>query len=159
VPAVQTALAQQEAAARALAQTEVTAPAAGLISQVGTLNLGQYVGAGAQVASLVETGDTWIEANFKETQIGTLRVGQPVDVEVDAWPGVTFEGSVESLGSATGSQFSLIPAQNATGNWVKVVQRLPVRIRIGADAGHPLRGGMSVTVAVDTGHSRLDDWR
>ena len=128
----------------------------GLVAQVDSLNLGQYVATGVQVASVVETDDTWIEANFKETQLATLQVGQPVEIEVDAYPDAPLHGTVESLGSATGSQFSLIPAQNATGNWVKVVQRLPVRISVEPDPDHPLRGGMSAHVSVDSGHSRLD---
>ena len=111
------------------------------------------------VASLVETDDTWIEANFKETQLDALKIGQPVDVGIDAYPGLALQGVVESIGSATGSEFSLIPAQNATGNWVKVVQRLPVRISDAADPDHPLRDGMSAQVSVDTGKSRLDKLR
>ncbi|EYD74788.1 Membrane fusion component of tripartite multidrug resistance system [Rubellimicrobium mesophilum DSM 19309] len=159
VPAVQAALAAREAAARDLAKTLVQAPVPGLVAQVDSLNPGQYVAPGTQVASVVETGDTWIEANFKETQLADLRVGQPVEVEVDAYPDAPLHGTVESLGSATGSQFSLIPAQNATGNWVKVVQRLPVRISVEADPDHPLRGGMSAHVSVDSGHTRLDNLR
>jgi membrane fusion protein (multidrug efflux system) len=134
----------------------VVAPVPGVVSQVGSLNIGQYVTPGTMVASVVQTDETWIEANFKETQIEDLEVGQVVDVEIDAYPDVMLHGTVESLGSATGSQMSLIPAQNATGNWVKVVQRLPVRIRIEADLDHPLRGGMSAHVSVDGGQSRLD---
>lgn len=159
VPTVRAALAAREAAARNLDKTLVLAPVPGLVAQVASLNPGQYVAPGTQVASVVETEDTWIEANFKETQLADLQVGQPVDVEVDAYPDAPLHGTVESLGSATGSQFSLIPAQNATGNWVKVVQRLPVRIRIEADPAHPLRGGMSAQVSVDSGHSRLDSLR
>ena len=156
-PAVRTALAQRAAAERALAQTEIVAPAAGVVTQIESLNVGQYVAPGTMVASLVETDRTWIEANLKETQIAGVTVGLPVEVEVDAYPGLTLEGTVESIGSATGSQLSLIPAQNATGNWVKVVQRIPVRIGVSADPTHPLRNGMSAHVSVDGGHSRLDD--
>ena len=156
VPAVRIALAERETAARNLSETQIVAPVAGLVTQTDGLNLGQHVAPGSTVLSLVETGDTWIVANFKETQLESLEIGQPVEVEVDAWPGLTLHGTVDSFSSATGSQLSLLPAQNATGNWVKVVQRLPVRIRIEADPAHPLRDGMSAHVSVDTGHSRLD---
>ncbi len=154
-PAVRAALAQREAARRNLELTAVKAPASGIVSQVGSLNVGQYVGPGTMVASLVENGESWIDANFKETQVGALREGQPVEITVDAYPGVTFHGTVLSLGSATGAQFSLIPAQNATGNWVKVVQRIPVHISITPDPEHPLRGGLSASVSVDTGANRI----
>lgn len=155
-PTVRAALAARETAAQNLEKTTIAAPAAGIVSQTGSLNVGQYVGPGAMVASLVENGVNWIDANFKETQVGTLREGQPVEISVDAYPGVTFHGEVQSLGSATGAQFSLIPAQNATGNWVKVVQRIPVHITIASDPDHPLRGGLSAHVSVDTGATRLD---
>ena len=157
MPAVRAALSERAAAARDLAQTEVRAPSDGTVSQIDILNVGQYVSPGASVATLVDSGDTWIEANFKETQLDGLKVGQPVTVEVDAYPDLELTGTVDSFGSATGSQFSLIPAQNATGNWVKVVQRVPVRIRLDEAPGAPLRDGMSVSVSVDTGHSRLDE--
>lgn len=155
-PAVRTALAQVEAAERNLAKTTVVAPADGVLSQVSSLNVGQFIATGSAIASLVETGKTWVEANFKETQLGDMQAGQPVEVSVDAYGG-KIEGTVASIGAATGAEFSLIPAQNATGNWVKVVQRVPVRIELtsGEDIGR-LRTGMSATVAVDTGHSTLD---
>nr|WP_325250003.1 HlyD family secretion protein [Amylibacter sp.] len=155
-PAVRTALAKRAAAKRNLSKAVVLAPVTGVISQIESLNVGQYVTPAATVASVVKTGETWIEANYKETQLETLKIGQPVEVEVDAYPGIKLEGIVESISSATGSQFSLIPAQNATGNWVKVVQRLSIRIGVTPDAAHPLRDGMSTTVSIDTGLSRLD---
>ena len=157
VPTVRAALAQREAAARNLEKALVVAPVPGIVSQAESLNVGQYVAPGAMMASVVRTDDTWIEANFKETQLAGLEVGQAVEVQIDSYPDVVLHGTVESIGSTTGSQLSLIPAQNATGNWVKVVQRVPVRIRVEADADHPLRGGMSAHVSVDGGHSRLDD--
>ncbi len=157
VPAVRLALARRAEAARALAHVTVTAPVAGVVSQIDSLNVGQFVQPGMQVASLVQSDQTWVEANFKETQLGKLQSGQPVTIEVDAYPGIELDGEVESIGSATGSQFSLIPAQNATGNWVKVVQRVPVRISVQSDGEHPLRDGMSVAVSVDTGATRLDE--
>jgi membrane fusion protein (multidrug efflux system) len=150
-PAVLAALAAVESA-----QTKVVAPADGIVANVANLNAGQFVAAGTTIASLVETDGTWIEANFKETQLADMKVGQPASVSIDAFPG-KIEGTVESLGAATGSEFSLIPAQNATGNWVKVVQRIPVRIKLTADAEETLlKTGMSATVAVDTGRTTLD---
>jgi membrane fusion protein (multidrug efflux system) len=149
-PLVQTAQAQVETAKRDLANTTVVAPADGIISQVASLNAGQFVAVGSTIVSLVETDDTWVVANFKETQLTTLQDGQPADVTVDAYPGVKLAGHVESIGAATGSEFSLIPAQNATGNWVKVGQRIPVRIRIDGKSAQPLRTGMSAAVTVDT---------
>ena len=156
-PAVRTALAAKESAERDLTKTTIVAPAPGVVSQVSSLNVGQFISTGTTIASLVETGDTWIEANYKETQLADLKVGQPAEVTVDAYPGVVFEGKVESIGAATGSEFSLIPAQNATGNWVKVVQRIPIRIALGPEtSAEALRTGMSTVVSVDTGASTLD---
>lgn len=120
VPSVRAAIAQRDAAVRNLDKTQVLAPIGGVVSQIGSLNVGQYLGTGSTVASLVNTDDSWIEANFKETQLTKIVVGQPVEIEVDAYPDLHLRGVVESIGAATGSQFSLIPAQNATGNWVKV---------------------------------------
>ena len=156
LPSVRAAISAREGAERALAHTVIRAPAGGIVSQTASLNVGQYIGTGTMVASLVESGASWIEANFKETQIAALHPGQPVTIDIDAYDGAELHGTVDSLGAATGSQFSLIPAQNATGNWVKVVQRVPVRIRIDDQAAQTLRGGLSATVAVDTGASRLD---
>jgi membrane fusion protein (multidrug efflux system) len=156
VPAVKQALAAVAKAQLDLAKTKVTAPADGVVTQVDSLNVGQFITPGATAASLVEQGNTWVDANFKETQVASLRVGQPADVTVDAYPGVAFHGTVDRIGVATGSEFSLIPAQNATGNWVKVVQRIPVRISVPQKPETPLRTGMSAFVSVDTGKSRLD---
>ncbi|MDB5614401.1 MAG: Membrane fusion protein multidrug efflux system, partial [Devosia sp.] len=155
-PAVLAALASVEQAERNLSKTAVVAPADGIISNVSSLNVGQFIAAGTMIAALVETNSTWIQANFKETQLGELRVGQPVDIHVDAYPEI-LHGQIDSLGAATGSEFSLIPAQNATGNWVKVVQRLPIRVALteGADLAM-LKTGMSAMVTVDTGRSTLD---
>ncbi|HWU17747.1 MAG TPA: HlyD family secretion protein [Devosia sp.] len=155
-PAVLSAMAAVEQAERDLAKTSVVAPADGIVANVSSLNVGQFIAAGTTIASLVESQATWVQANFKETQLAELKVGQPVDIHVDAYPGV-LHGSIESLGAATGSEFSLIPAQNATGNWVKVVQRLPVRIALPDDQEVAmLKTGMSATVTVDTGRSTLD---
>ena len=149
-PAVEAALASRDAAARNLSKATVIAPADGIVSQVSSLNVGQFIATGTTIASLVETGDTWIEANFKETQLSSISIGMPVDVSVDAYPGVKFEGHLDSIAAATGAQFALIPAQNATGNWVKVTQRIPVRISVTPIDGKTLRAGMSAVVAVDT---------
>ena len=155
-PAVLSAQAAVEVAQRNLSKTTVVAPADGIVANVANLNVGQFVATGTTIASLVETHGTWIEANFKETQLTAIRDGQPADVTIDAFPGV-LHGTVESLGAATGSEFSLIPAQNATGNWVKVVQRVPVRIKLPDSAEATLlKTGMSAAVSVDTGHSQLD---
>lgn len=155
-PAVQAALAQVELAQRNLGKTEVAAAADGVISQIGSLNVGQFVATGTTIASLVDTEGTWVEANFKETQLAAIHIGMPAEVKVDAMTGEPLEGTVTSIGAATGSEFSLIPAQNATGNWVKVVQRIPVRIDFKPSGEMPLRSGMSAVVSVDTGKSTLD---
>jgi membrane fusion protein (multidrug efflux system) len=155
-PAVQAAQAQVELAQRNLGKTEVVAAADGVISQVGSLNVGQFIAAGTTIASLVETSGSWVEANFKETQLAAIQIGMPAEVKVDALPGGAIEGKVISIGAATGSEFSLIPAQNATGNWVKVVQRIPVRIEFEPAGGVQLRSGMSAVVSVDTGKTTLD---
>ena len=149
-PAVRAAQAARDVAARNLAHTSVVAPADGIVSQVASLNAGQFVATGTTIASLVETAETWIEANFKETQLADLVPGMPVEVRVDAYPGMVFEGHLESIAAATGAQFALVPAQNATGNWVKVTQRIPVRIAVTPLEGTTLRAGMSAVVAVDT---------
>ncbi len=149
-PAVRAALAAHDAAARNLAKTTVTAPADGIVSQVSSLNVGQFIATGTTIASLIETGDTWVEANFKETQLASIAEGMPVEVKIDAYPGVVFEGHLDSISAATGAEFALIPAQNATGNWVKVTQRVPARVSISPVEGKVLRAGMSAVVAVDT---------
>jgi membrane fusion protein (multidrug efflux system) len=153
-PAVMAALAAVDLARRNLRKTTVRAPAGGIVAQVANLVPGVFVAAGAPVASLVENDRSWVEANFKETQLEGLSVGQKVEVTLDAYPGQTQQGEILSIGSATGAEFALIPAQNATGNWVKVVQRLPVRVSVVDSAGAPLRAGMSAGVSVDTGATR-----
>lgn len=149
-PAVRAALAARGVAQRNLDKTTVLAPAPGIVSQVGSLNVGQFINTGSTIATLVETGDLWVEANFKETQLVGLRAGMPAEVTVDAFPGVKFEGQVSSIGAATGAEFALIPAQNATGNWVKVTQRIPVTVSVEGVDLPLLRAGMSAVVNVDT---------
>jgi membrane fusion protein (multidrug efflux system) len=154
-PAVLAALAAQEKAAFDLAQTTVRAPADGVVSQASSFKIGQFVSVGTPLFSLVETGDSWIEANFKETQLGHMKPGQTAEVEFDAFPDRTYTARVEAIGAGTGAEFSLLPAQNATGNWVKVTQRVPVRLTIvDNDDDLALRTGMSASVTVDTGVSR-----
>lgn len=150
-PAVLAALAARDKAAYALAQTTVRAPADGIVSQASSFKVGQFVGAGTPLFSLVETGDAWVEANFKETQLTHMTLGQTAEVVLDTYPDRPLEATIEAIGAGTGAEFSLLPAQNATGNWVKVTQRIPVRLHI-ADlpAGIVLRTGMSATVSVDT---------
>ncbi len=146
---VDAATAAVDQAKLALSYTKIVAPADGEVSRLN-LREGQLVGAGQPVAQLVpET--TYVIANFKETQIGQMREGQDVEVEIDAVPGKTLHGKIESLAGATGARFSLLPADNASGNFVKVVQRVPVRIawtELPKDLH--LRAGLSADVTVHT---------
>ncbi|MFC3205046.1 HlyD family secretion protein [Aquamicrobium soli] len=154
-PTVLAALAARDKAAYDLEQTTVQAPADGIIAQASSFKVGQFVGVGTPLFSLVETDDTWIDANFKETQLTHMKPGQKADVVLDTYPDKTFEATVQAVGAGTGAEFSLLPAQNATGNWVKVTQRIPVRLQLtDPDAKLALRTGMSATVTVDTGVSR-----
>jgi membrane fusion protein (multidrug efflux system) len=155
-PAVLAAQAARDKAAYDFERTTVKAPSDGVVSQASSFKVGQFVGAGTALFSLVETGDAWVEANFKETQLTNVKTGQPAEFELDTYPGKVFHGTVEAVGAGTGAEFSLLPAQNATGNWVKVTQRIPVRIKVDADAQQNLilRTGMSADVSVDTGKSR-----
>lgn len=156
-PTVQAAIASLASAKRDLANTTVVAPEDGVISEAEDLNVGAYASTGTSIASLVATGRTWIEANFKENQLAKLKPGQVVDVSIDAYPGVALEGKIESIDAATGAEFSVIPAQNATGNWVKVVQRVPVRVVVSDYENAIPRTGMTAKVSVDTGKSRFDE--
>ena len=135
--------------------TVVVAPDDGTVAKVEQLQVGDYINAAAPLFSLVSSRDTWIEANFKEDDMTYMRAGQPAEVRVDAFPGRRFKARVTSLSPGTGAQFSLLPPENATGNWVKVVQRVPVRLQLlNADDGVSLAAGMSAEVTVDTGHHR-----
>ena len=154
-PTVLAALSSRDKAAYELAQTTVSAPADGVISQASSFKVGQFVAAGTPLFTLVESGDTWVEANFKETQLTHMKPGQTAEVTLDTYPGHPFRASVESIGAGTGAEFSLLPAQNATGNWVKVTQRIPVRLKLDTEGETvPVRTGMSASVTVDTGFSR-----
>jgi membrane fusion protein (multidrug efflux system) len=139
-----------DAARLQLAYAVVVAPTAGHIAKKN-LEPGQLLSPGQTVMAIVEDTQPWVVANLKETQLEELRIGQPVDIDVDAYPHRTFHGKVASVQYATGARFSLLPPDNATGNFTKVVQRVPVRIDLtDADAGQLLRPGLSVTVAIDT---------
>lgn len=154
-PTVLAALAARDKAAFDLSQATVRAPDDGVAYKAASFRVGQYVSVGTPLFALVETGDTWIDANFKETQLTRMKPGQKAEVVLDTYPDKTFEATVQAIGAGTGAQFSLLPAQNATGNWVKVTQRIPVRLQLdNEDADLALRAGMSASVTVDTGVSR-----
>ena len=148
------AAAARDQAALDLDHTAITAPADGTVANL-TLRPGDYVKTGTPVFSLVEAGHAWVEANFKETDLTYVRAGQPATLSVDTYPGTVWQARVESIGPASGSEFALLPPQNSTGNWIKVVQRIPVRLAIdNPDPAQPLRAGMSVVVDIDTRHRR-----
>ena len=149
---LEAAQAASQNAALQLSYTTVTAPVSGAVSKK-MVELGQLVQPGQQMMSVVADTGVWVTANFKETQLSNMRAGQPVEVEVDAYGGCEATGTVQSLSAATGAKFALLPPDNATGNFTKVVQRVPVRIAItkGCGADRPLRPGMSVTAHVQTG--------
>ena len=148
VAAVQQARAQVELARVALDRTVIRAPAAGVVG-ARSVRAGQYVGPGTQLLSLVPLGDTYVVANFKETQLDRLRLGQTVEIEADAFKGRALHGRIDSFAPATGSEFALIPVENATGNFTKITQRVPVRIVVDRNQGLSLRPGLSVAVKVD----------
>jgi membrane fusion protein, multidrug efflux system len=148
------AVAARDWAAHDLANTVVRASIDGTAARVSSLQPGEYLEEGQAAFALVGT-DRWIEANPKETDLTWVRPGQPVSVFVDTYPGQEWHGTVQSVSPASQSQFSLLPAQNTSGNWVKVVQRIPLRVAVEPEAGAPpLRAGMSAEIEVDTGHSR-----
>jgi membrane fusion protein (multidrug efflux system) len=153
-PRVRKALADLERARLDLGYTEVRAPQDGIVTKVNQLQVGSYVSASRPVFTLAGRR-LWVEANFKEDQLTYMRVGQKATVEVDAFPDRVFRGHVASFSPGTGNSFALLPAENATGNWVKVVQRLPVQIELDeVPADIPLHAGLSAEVTVDTGHRR-----
>lgn len=154
-PAYLQAEAAVEQAQRDLDHTTVTAPIAGTATQVDNIQLGRFVTAGMPVFSVINASAPWIDANPRETDITYLHVGQEVDISVDSFPGGSFHGSVASVSPGTGAQFAILPPQNSNGNWVKVVQRVPVRIVFDNDQDLSLlRAGMSVVVDIDTGRRR-----
>jgi membrane fusion protein (multidrug efflux system) len=145
------AKATRDNAALQLSYTRVISPVAGIVSRK-QIDVGQLVQAGQPLLTLVSDSAVWVTANFKETQLADMRVGQPVAIEVDSYPGCSAEGRVESFSAATGAKFALLPPDNSTGNFTKVVQRIPVRIQLTKGCGpeRPLRPGMSVTAHVAT---------
>ena len=154
-PDVLNAAARVREAFLALSRTEIRAPVSGFVAR-RSVQLGQRVSAGAQLLTVVPLGDVWVDANFKESQLANLRAGQPVTLTADAYgSSVKFRGKVAGFGAGTGSAFALLPAQNATGNWIKVVQRVPVRIVLEHQEleKHPLQIGLSMQAEVDT-HDR-----
>ena len=155
LPGVQAALVARDQAAYNLEKSIVTAPADGVVYQASSFKAGQMVAPGVSLFTLVQTGDVWVEANFKETQLDGLLVGQTAEVAFDVNRTRKFKAVIESIGAGTGSEFSLLPAQNATGNWVKVTQRVPIKLRL-VDAANVagLASGLSAEVSVDTGRSR-----
>jgi membrane fusion protein, multidrug efflux system len=156
LPQYSQAQAQVDEAQRQLDHTVVKAPFAGTATSVPSIAPGKYLAASTTAFYLVDTDHLWIAANPKETELTYVRPGQPVTISIDTYPGVTWQGTVESVSPAASQEFSLLPAQNTSGNWVKVVQRVPMRVRV--DTGDknkpPLRAGMSATVNVDTDHAR-----
>jgi membrane fusion protein (multidrug efflux system) len=153
-PEVRKAASQLAKARIDLKDTVIRAPQAGIVTRVNQLQVGNYVQQGRPVFAL--TGRKfWVQANFKESQLRYMRAGQPARIVIDAFPDHELKGHVESFSPGTGSSFSVLPAENATGNWVKVVQRVPVQIAIDVfPADLPLSAGLSVEVRVDTGHKR-----
>jgi len=153
-PGQQPSIAQAQAAvdkARLdLERTVVRAPMSGEVANADRLQIGTQVVSGVGAVSVVHSDSAWIEANFKEKQLTDMRPGQPVTVKIDAYPGEKFKAHVESIGAGTGSEFSLLPAQNANGNWVKVTQRVPVRVVFDGKPSKPMIAGLSAVVTVDT---------
>jgi membrane fusion protein (multidrug efflux system) len=161
-PNVLRAAARVREAYLALRRTDLLAPVDGFVAK-RSVQLGQRIQAGAPLMSVIALSQVWVEANFKESQLKNLRIGQPVTLEADVYGNkVEYRGEIEGLGAGTGAAFALLPAQNATGNWIKVVQRVPVRIRLDAKelVDHPLRVGLSMDAKVDiskTGGAMLAD--
>ena len=148
----QTRIAEAE---RELSHTELRAPFDGVVTQVENVQLGAYLAAASPAMALVSRQNIWADGQPKETELTYIHVGEKVKISVDAYPNETWDGEVESIAPATGGSFSVLPAQNTSGNWVKVVQRVPLRVRILPHENAPeLRVGMSVVLDIDTGHIR-----
>ncbi|GIX11987.1 HlyD family secretion protein [Elioraea sp.] len=151
----QEARASVDRAERDLRRTRVHAPLAGVVTNLDHLPLGAYLPAGRAAFALVATRSVWVEANPKETDLTHVKVGDPATIRVDTYPGRVFRGRVASIAPAAGAEFAVLPPQNASGNWVKVVQRIPVRLALDLPEDAPaLRAGMSATVEIDTGRRR-----
>jgi membrane fusion protein (multidrug efflux system) len=154
-PAYREAKAAADNAERNLRLTTVVAPIPGIATQTSLVVTGRHVSLGVPALAIVSEDNVWVDANPKETDIENLKAGDTVEIDIDAYPDHTFKGTVLAIGPGTGAEFSVLPAQNSSGNWVKVVQRVPVRIRVERQAGDPvLRAGMSANVTIDTGNSR-----
>lgn len=149
------AKAKVDEAERQLSHTVIKAPFPGIATQVEATQPGMYLAANTAAFGLVDTGRLWVEANMKETDLTWVKPGDAVDVVIDTYPGKTWRGTVESIAPVSGAEFAVLPAQNSSGNWVKVVQRIPVRVHVDQQQGDPvLRAGMSANVDIDTGHAR-----
>jgi membrane fusion protein (multidrug efflux system) len=155
-PAYMQAKAALDDAQRNLDLTTVRAPMPGIATQVDQIQLGRFVVAGTPVFSVIDTSKPWVDANPKESDFTYVAVGQPVTIDVDAFPNHVFKGTIGSLSPGTGAQFAILPPQNATGNFVKVVQRVPVRIYFDSNDKYvqKLKAGMSAYTSIDTGHRR-----
>jgi membrane fusion protein (multidrug efflux system) len=149
-PAIAAAQVQREKAMLDLSRTTVRAPVSGIVSQTKSLQVGQMMITGLPAVTIVSNKPAWVDANFKETDLNQMRVGQCAILTFDAYPGLRLKGHVQSVGAGTGSVFSVLPAQNANGNWVKVTQRVPVRIAIDDKSPRPMIAGLSVDAKVYT---------
>jgi membrane fusion protein (multidrug efflux system) len=154
-PAVAAAYAARDKALLDLKRTEIRSPIDGYVSQTERLQIGAAVVPGLPVVTVVRSEDAWVEANYKETDLNKMAPGQPAEIRLDAYPSTRICGHVASIGRGTGSEFSVLPAQNASGNWVKVTQRVPVRIAIDCNSGRPMIAGLSANVKVDTKEAPL----
>jgi membrane fusion protein (multidrug efflux system) len=155
MPSYKQAQAQLLEAEREMNHSVVRAPYDGIVTQVSKLQVGMYLSASTPAFGLVSDQDIWVDAQPKETQLTWAKPGDPVDVTFDLYPGRTWHGTVQSIAPATDQQFSLLPAENSSGNWVKVVQRIPVRVHLDPQTdAPPLRAGMSADIDIDTGHVR-----
>jgi membrane fusion protein (multidrug efflux system) len=154
LPMVKQAQAALDRALLELSYTIVHAPMDGIVAKVDQIQVGDHINMATPLFALLSDHDIWVEANFKETDLTYMRPGQHATFSVDAYPGKSFSGRVLSTSPGTGSSFSLLPPENSSGNWVKVVQRLPVRLSIDDNGGVPLAAGMSVDAEVDTEHHR-----
>jgi len=152
------ALAEREKARLDLSHVTTVAPSSGVVANF-SIQKGEYIIAGAPLFSLIDDSHIWIEANFKETDLTHLQPGQPATIKVDTFPDQQWQGKVTSITPGTGAEFSLLPAQNSTGNWVKVVQRITVKLELDpSEIPQALTAGMSALVSVDTGHIRQLPW-
>lgn len=149
-PQIAAAQARKAESELALRRTEIRAPVSGRIAQADRLQVGQQAVTSLPLLTIVADASSYVEANFKETDLDEMRVGQPAEIRFDAYPDLVLKGHVASIGAGTGSEFSVLPAQNATGNWVKVTQRVPVRIAIDEKSQRPLIAGLSTDVTVFT---------